>query len=83
MYGFVFMLVNVTYLLMLRETIIVRKQAEIPNRATRLFHIRSVLTIVIFGSGMVVALWHPYIGFGIICACLTLYLRPEVPGMKS
>jgi hypothetical protein len=32
---------------------------------------------------MVVAFWHPYIGFAIICACLILYLRPDVPGMKT
>ena len=82
MYGFVFMLVNITYLLLIRETISIKKM-DMPDRARRLFHVRSVLTILIFGTAMVVALWHPYIGFGIICACLALYLRPEVPGMKA
>jgi uncharacterized membrane protein len=80
MYGFVFMLVNITYLLLIRETISARKSPDTP--ATRLFHLRSVLTILIFGSAIVVALWHPYVGFGIVCACLTLYLRPDVRGMK-
>jgi uncharacterized membrane protein len=79
MYGFVFLLVNITYLLLIRETMGTKKRMEMPDRARRLFHVRSVLTILIFGSGMVVALWHPYIGFGIICACLTLYLRPDLP----
>ncbi len=83
MYGFVFLLVNITYLLLIRETMGTKKRMDMPNRATRLFHVRSVLTILIFGSGMVVALWHSYVGFGIICACLILYLRPEVPGMKT
>jgi uncharacterized membrane protein len=82
MYGFVFLLVNITYILLIRETMGAKKSMDMPNQATRLFHVRSVLTILIFGSAMVVALWHPYVGFGIICACLTLYLRPEVPGMK-
>lgn len=83
MYGFVFMLVNITYILMLRETIIARQKADMPNMATRLFHVRSILSIIVFCIGMVVALWHSYIGFGIICACLMLYVRPEVPGMKA
>ena len=83
MYGFVFLLVNITYILLIRETMGTRKNTNQPNQATRLFHIRSVLTILIFGSAMIVALWHPYIGFGIICSCLTLYLRPEVPGMEN
>ena len=81
MYGFVFMLVNVTYRLLIRETISARKDAGTP--APRLFHVRSVITILIFGSAIVVSLWHPYIGFGIVCACLMLYLRPDVRGMNS
>jgi len=79
MYGFVFLLVNITYLLLIRETIVVKKNVDMPNEARKLFHVRSILTILIFSSGMVVALWRPYIGFGIICGCLTLYLRPDMP----
>lgn len=82
MYGFVFLLVNVTYLLLIRETIGAKNTMDIPDKAVRLFHMRSVLTILIFGSAMVVALWHPYIGFVIICACLTLYVRPDVPFIR-
>ena len=76
MYGFVFMLVNITYHLLFRETIRSNRSRDTP--ATRLLHIRSIITILIFGSAIVVALWHPYLGFGIVCACLMLYLRPDV-----
>jgi len=79
LYGFVFLLVNITYLLLIWETMGSLKSRGVPSQARRLFHIRSLLTILIFGSAMVVALWHPYVGFAIICACLTLYLRPDVP----
>jgi uncharacterized membrane protein len=82
MYGFVFLLVNITYLLLIRETM-GSKRMDMPDRASRLFHVRSVITIMIFGSGMLVAFWHPYTGFAIICACLTLYLRPDVPAMRT
>ena len=82
MYGFVFLLVNITYLLLIRETIGAKKSVDRPDRARRLFHLRSVLTILIFGGGMVMALWHPYVGFGMICVCLTLYLRPDVRAVR-
>jgi uncharacterized membrane protein len=82
MYAFTFLLVNITYLLLIWETMGTKKSMNIPNQARRLFHVRSVLTILIFGSAMVVALWHPYVGFAMICACLTLYLRPEGLGMR-
>jgi uncharacterized membrane protein len=80
---YVFLLVNITYLLLIRETISTKKTIDHPNKAERLFHVRSVSTLLIFGSGMIVALWHPYIGFGIICASLAFYVRPDVPGMKK
>jgi uncharacterized membrane protein len=81
MYGFVFMLVNITYLLLARETINAKKNSRVA--ASRLFQIRSVLSLLVFGSAIVVALWHPYVGFGIDCVCLMFYLRPDVPGMRE
>ena len=82
MYAFVFLMVNLTYLILIWETIGTKKSPGVPNQARRLFHLRSVLTNLIFGSAAMVALWHPYVGFGMACACLTLYLRPDVPGMQ-
>lgn len=38
-----------------------------------------------FRGGMLVALWHPYVGFAMICCCLTPYVRPDMPavGVKA
>lgn len=83
MYAFVFLLVNITYLLLLREIMGTKKGGTFPPQARRLFHVRPVLTILIFGSAMAVALWHPYVGFAMICACLTLYVRPDIPIMRT
>jgi uncharacterized membrane protein len=77
MYAFVFMLVNVTYLLLIRETIYTKKNMKISEQARRLLHKRSVLTIFIFTGAMIAAFWFPYIGFLMICVCLVIYLRPE------
>jgi len=83
LYGFVFLLVNITYLLLIRETVAIKKRAGVPDSAGRLFHLRSLLSMLIFGGGMIVAFWHPYIGFGLICFCLALYLRPEGPVVRT
>jgi hypothetical protein len=45
-----------------------------------MMRMRSVLTLVVFGIGGCVALWHALTGFGVICACLLTYLRPETVG---
>ncbi|AYB35774.1 DUF1211 domain-containing protein [Chryseolinea soli] len=82
MYAFTFLMVNITYLILIWETLGTKKSAGAPNQARRLFHLRSVLTNLIFGGAAIVALWHPYVGFAMACACLTLYLRPDVPGMR-
>lgn len=52
------------------------------NDGHKLFRLRSMVTLALFSSAMVVAFWYPYIGFGLICLCLLLYLRPDIPGMR-
>jgi uncharacterized membrane protein len=81
MYAFIFLLVNITYLLLIWQTISTKRSTVAPNPARRLFYIRSMFTLLIFGSAMLVAIWHPYVAFAMICACLILYLRPELSGM--
>jgi uncharacterized membrane protein len=78
LYAFVFLMVNLTYLLLIWETIGTRRGNEHP--APRLFHVRSVMTLAIFGSATIVAFWYPYLGFALVCACLILYLWPGIPG---
>ena len=79
LYAFDFLLVNITYLMLIWQTISTKQNTGLPPSARRLFHLRSVGTLLIFGSAMVVAFWHPYIGFGLICACLVMYLWPGAP----
>jgi hypothetical protein len=38
---------------------------------------RSLITLGLFGSAAVVALWWPIAGLAICIACLVVYLRPE------
>ena len=79
MYAFVFLLVNATYFWLTRETLHGKEMREMSPRGKRLHHTRSFITLSLFGTAMIIALWLPYVGFGLICCCLVLYLRPELP----
>lgn len=72
----VFMLVNASYIWLCSE--LVDKSGRTTKAARRMMRMRSVFTLIAFGVGGLVALWQPLIGFGVICACLISYLRPEI-----
>jgi uncharacterized membrane protein len=81
-YAFAFLMVNITYLSLIWQTISDRKKMGLDDDGRRLFHLRSVISLVSFTSAMIVAFWFPYIGFGLICLSLLPYLRPDIPGMR-
>ena len=78
MYAVVFLLVNVTYLMLVWETLCDEMSGSVSERTMRLFNRRSFLTITFFAIAALAAFWHPWIGFSIICCCLFLYMRPGV-----
>jgi uncharacterized membrane protein len=82
MYAFVFLLVNITYLCLIWQTMYVPKTSTVPGQLRKLLHRRSVFTITLFATAMIVASWLPYVAFGIICCCLILYLRPDLRSKK-
>jgi uncharacterized membrane protein len=82
MYAFVFLLVNVTYLWLVWETLCDSKDKVISDKARNLLHLRSFITLSVFAGAMIIAIWFPFLGFGLIVCCLLLYLRPELPDMK-
>jgi uncharacterized membrane protein len=72
-YAAVFFLVNLTYCALIWE--LVREGATEPVR--RAIRRRSLVTLVLFGSAAVIALWWPFEALAICIACLVAYLRPE------
>lgn len=48
--------------------------------ARRIMHVRSIVTLCLFGVAIFVALKFPLAGLGICCGCLIVYLKPEAPG---
>jgi uncharacterized membrane protein len=82
MYAFVFLLVNVTYLWLAWELLCEEIDRTIRYSVRHLLHMRSFITISLFAIAIIIAFWFPFVGFGIICCCLLLYVRPELPEIK-
>lgn len=79
MYALVFLMVNITYLILLWESIFDNLRNAVPERARRLLNVRSFIGIGMFATALVISFWLPLAGFAVICGCLLLYLRPDVP----
>jgi len=82
-YAAVFFLVNATYIFLIRELIDRAPVDEAPPKVRRIMHVRSIVTLCLFGVAAVVALKFPLVGLGICCCCLIVYLKPDAPGAES
>lgn len=78
-YAAVFFLVNATYIFLVRELIDRTRNKRVTPTARRTMRMRSITTLSLFGSAVIVALKYPLLGLGICCCCLVVYLRPEPP----
>jgi uncharacterized membrane protein len=80
-YAAVFSLVNATYILLIWELVDGNPIDRLARRASRIMRIRSIVTLCLFGAAAIVALLYPFVGLGICCCCLIVYLKPEAPGL--
>ncbi len=83
LYASVFVLVNVTYVALCFEVVDHPAHEDVPQRMRRMLRMRSVVTIGVFATAAVVALWWPVVGMALICLCLVGYLRPDVHQPKN
>ena len=83
LYALVFVLVNITYLALCTEVIDRPAHEDISHRLERLFRMRSFITIGGFVAAAIIALSWPVLGMVLICLCLIVYLRPDVPTQKN
>jgi uncharacterized membrane protein len=75
-YAAVFFLVNVTYVALIWE---LNPARDASLRVRRVLRWRSLITLGLFGSAAIIALWQPIVGLAICIACLAVYLKPD-PG---
>ena len=80
-YAGVFALVNASYIVLCNE--LLDRPVILSPASRRLMRMRSLLTLTAFIAASLLALWHPLLGFGLICGCLLTYLRPETGGLAT
>jgi uncharacterized membrane protein len=79
-YAGVFVLVNVTYLMLCWEAVDRSAPEKVSPRVRSMMRMRSMTTLAVFAAAAVVALRYPIVGMAMICLCLVVYLSPGAPG---
>lgn len=82
-YATVFFLVNLTYILLIRELIDRATVRRVSAEMRRSMRVRSITTLCLFGAAAVIALRYPLLGLAVCCCCLIAYLRPDAPGLGT
>jgi uncharacterized membrane protein len=77
-YGAIFVLVDIAYLVFEREVLAQADVSAMPESARKLARRRSIAAFAIFGTAACVALFAPFLGFGLICCALVLHVKPEM-----
>ena len=80
-YAGVFLLVNVTYVLLCMEAVDRSAPHKVAARDRSMMRMRSFATLVVFAAAGLVALRYPIGGMAMICLCLVVYLSPGTPGV--
>jgi uncharacterized membrane protein len=83
LYAAIFLLVDVAYLVFEREVLAQADELVMPDRIRKRAQRRTLLAVLLFATGAVVAPFMPLLGFGIVCAALLLYLSPEAIHKQS
>lgn len=73
-YAAVFFLVNVTYIAIIWELNPARDASASVQRVLRW---RSLITLGLFASAAIIALWQPIPALAICISCLVVYLKPD------
>jgi TMEM175 potassium channel family protein len=81
-YAALFVCVDIAYNFFEGEVLARADAAHVPERTRRMARRRSLVVLAIFTTAMLVALFAPRFGFGLICGALILHLRPEAPGSR-
>jgi uncharacterized membrane protein len=78
-YAVIFVLVNITYLALCWEAVDQPSGEGISRRMRHMLEMRSFVTIGVFVAAAVLAVWWPVLAMALICMCLIVYTRPDLP----
>ena len=78
-YALVFVFAEIAYLAFERTALLQATERDLGPGLQRLVHMRSWLALGMFSTAAVVSFWAPYVGFGLVCCVLLIYLSPRLP----
>jgi uncharacterized membrane protein len=81
-WALVFVCVDLAYLAFERAVVSQADSSLIPEKARRQTQVRSLVTVALFGAAGGVAFVSPVGGVVLICLALSLFVRPEVSGLR-
>jgi uncharacterized membrane protein len=76
-YALVFVGVDLAYLAFEHEVMAGADLSQVPDRGRRLARRRALITLALFAGAGVIAIAAPLVGFVLICAALSLFVRPD------
>lgn len=82
LYAADFLMVNATYIALRWAVADQLRGMDQQMQMARMMKARAFFTLGVFALAMIMSLKWPGVGMGLICFCLLLYVRPDVPGIK-
>jgi len=82
-YALVFVFVEIAYLGFERTALAQATEWDLAPGLRRVVHLRSYLALGLFSTAAVVSFWAPYVGFGLVCCVLLIYMSPRLPRLFS
>jgi len=83
LYAADFVLVNATYIALRWAVAEQLREMDLRMYMAPLMKVRAVFTLGVFTTAMILSLKWPGAGMGLICFCLILYVRTDVPDIKT
>lgn len=80
LYAGVFVCVDIAYNAFEHRVLAHADKTQVTARMRHVARRRSLIVLAGFTTAMLIALVAPRVGFGVICAALTLHLRPDLSG---
>ena len=82
LYAADFVLVNATYIALRWAVANQLRGVDLQMEMARLMKVRAFFTLGVFTLATILSLKWPWVGMGLICFCLLLYVRPDLPAIK-
>jgi len=82
LYAADFVLVNATYIALGWAVANQLRGVDLQMEMAPMMQVRAFFTLGLFTLASILSLKWPWVGMGLICFCLLLYVRPDVAGIR-